>query len=155
MRSSFCISKYLLILGLLTPGFSVVSLQTPTVLAQPVTKIAGDRLYQAARQIIASGSLFAAKSKLQQALKIYQQLGDRQGQYNAQIELARIDYHEAKYQQANSKLRLAQAGNYSIKDGRASTLAGLIALELGNYREALSRLRVGYTNYESTAAAIA
>jgi len=104
----------------------------------------GDRYYESARQIMISGSLFAAKPKLQQAFKIYQGINDRLGQYKCQIQLARIDYKEGKYQQARSKLRLAnQIANYSINDGQAKTLEGLIALEQGNYHEALSRLRVG------------
>jgi len=116
------------------------------VLAQPINKNSqeGDRYYESARQIMASGSLFAAKPKLRQALKIYQKINDLNGQYKCQIQLARIDYKEGKYQQARFKLRLAnQLANYSINNGQAKTLEGLIALELGNYREALSKLRIG------------
>ncbi|MEM8675397.1 MAG: CHAT domain-containing protein [Cyanobacteria bacterium P01_G01_bin.67] len=134
-------------MSLVVTGFTRgICLNSPQVQAQPVnqTKQQADRNYQGAREIIASGSLFAAQAKLQQALKTYQALGDRQGQYNCLLELARIDYKSGKYRQARSKLRLAnQAANYSIRDGQAKTLEGLIALELGDYYEALSHLRVG------------
>ena len=111
--------------------------------AQPANAQTAAREYQAAREAIAAESLFVAIPKLQTALKIYQTLGDRQGQYDCQVELARIDYKQAKYQQAQSKLRLAAPlVNYS-QEGRAETLLGLIALELGDYREALGHLRVG------------
>ena len=107
-------------------------------------KQTADRDYQAARDTIALGSLFVAKPKLQNALKIYQGIGDRQGQYNCLIELARIEYKEANYQQARIKQRQAlQVVNFSSRDGKAKTLAGLIALELGDYQEAASQLRVG------------
>ncbi|MGL5831750.1 MAG: CHAT domain-containing protein, partial [Waterburya sp.] len=72
-------------------------------------------------------------------------LNDQAGQYNCQVELARIDYKSGNYQQAQHKLRLAkQLNNYrDSDDGRETTLLGLIAVELGNYREALSHLNTG------------
>ena len=135
----------MLLLFLVFPCATIdLGLNTKIVLAQPANKQTADREYKAAREAIASGSLFVAKPKLQNALKIYRSLNDRQGQYNCLIELARIDYKQADYQQAKIKQRQAlQAVNYSSSDGRAKTLAGLIALELGDYNEALSHLRVG------------
>ncbi|MGD1922464.1 MAG: CHAT domain-containing protein [Pleurocapsa sp.] len=161
MRSQFFICRYFLFLCLLIPSVAIdiginikisqalqldsTSWRNPSVAqAQLANKQTADRDYQAARDTIALGSLFAAKPKLQNALRIYQQIGDRQGQYNCLIELARIDYKEARYQQAGIKQRQAlQVINYSSRDGRAKTLEGLIALELGDYREAASKLRVG------------
>lgn len=147
MQSRNNTPKYFLLFCLLTPSFAInLSFNTREVLAQPINinKQEGDQYYESGRQIMAAGSLFAAKPKFQQALKIYQEIDDRIGQYNCQIQLARIDYKEGKYQQARSKLRLAnQVANYSTNDGQARTLEGLIALELGNYYEALSKLRVG------------
>ena len=142
MRSRNNLCQYLLLLSLLVPCMIVeLGLDSQTTLAQPANKQQADRNYQSAREIIAQGSLFAAKPKLQQALKTYQTINDRLGQYNCQIELARIDYQEGKYQQARSKLRLAnQAANYRVRDGQARTLSGLIALELGDYHEARSQL---------------
>ncbi|MEL6930704.1 MAG: CHAT domain-containing tetratricopeptide repeat protein [Cyanobacteria bacterium J06600_6] len=117
------------------------------VIAQPANKnkSQAEQDYRSAREMIYSGSLLAARGKLERALKTYQGLNDRQGQYNCQIELARIDYKSAKYQQARSKLRLAeQMANYSYsRDGRAKSLMGLITVELGNYRQALNDLRIG------------
>ena len=145
MRSPYTVCQYLLFLSLVIPNTAIdLAVNIKTVQAQPANKQTADRDYQSAREIIASGSLFAAKPKLQNALKIYQSLGDRQGQYNCLMELARIDYKEADYQLARMKLRQAlQLVNYSSNDGKAKTLEGLIALELGDYQEALSRLRVG------------
>lgn len=147
MRSHFSIFRYLLIGYLFLPGFILdIGFTSKAVIAQPIskTKQQADLDYQSAREIISSGSLFAAKPKLLQALKTYQALNDPEGQFKCQIELARIDYKEGKYQQASSKLRLAnQAANYRLNNGQAKTLSGLIALELGDYREALSHLRVG------------
>lgn len=133
-----------LFLSLLLPCVAVeLGVNSQTTFAQPLNHQQAERNYQSAREIIAQGSLFAAKPKLQQALKIYQTTNDRSGQYNCHIELARIDYREGKYQQARSKLRLAQAANYSAQDGQVKTLLGLIALELGDYHEARSKLQIG------------
>ncbi|MCC0177012.1 CHAT domain-containing protein [Waterburya agarophytonicola K14] len=141
----YSVCRSLLLWCLLIPAITIAMGVNPEVVqAQTASKQTADRDYQAARETIASGSLFAAKPKLHNALKIYQTLGDRTGQYNCLIELARIDYKEANYQQAQIKQRQAlQVVNYSTNDGKAKTLAGLIALELGDYNEALSKLRVG------------
>lgn len=108
-------------------------------------KSQAERDYRTGREIGERGNLLAAKTQLERALKIYQHLGDRLGQYNCQIELARIDYKLAKYTQAQSRLRLAtQVNNYRHRhDGRAKTLQGLIALELGDYRDAVNYLNTG------------
>jgi CHAT domain-containing protein len=119
----------------------------PLVTAQPVAQSLSqaEQDYQAAREMIDFGSLLAAQGKLNQALRTYQALNDQEGQYNCQVELARIDYKSGDYQQAENKLRLAaQLNNYShSRDGRGKTLLGLIAVELGDYREALSYLNIG------------
>ena len=150
MRSPSSLCRYLLVFCLLVPcSFLDNGFNSGVVQAQPVTKITNNKRqadldYQSAREIIASGSLFAAKPKLLQALKTYQALNDAEGQFKCQIELARIDYKEGKYQQARSKLRLANHGaNYHLNNGQVKTLEGLIALELGDYHQALSRLRFG------------
>ena len=141
------LAQSLLLWCLFTSGFSLTTgLVTAPVIAQPgnKNKFEAERDYQSAREMIYSGSLLAARGKLNRALKIYQSLNDKQGQYSCQIELARIDYKSGKYQQAQSKLRLAaQLSNYSNRDGRAKTLLGLIDVELGNYRQAVSQLGVG------------
>ncbi|MEM6614041.1 MAG: CHAT domain-containing tetratricopeptide repeat protein [Cyanobacteria bacterium P01_C01_bin.72] len=119
---------------------------SPTI-AQPISKnkSQADRDYQIARETIHNGGLLAAKNKLNGALRAYQALGDRSGQYNCQIELARIDYKSGKYQQARSQLRLAAQLNHHshLRDGRAKTLLGLIAVELGDYHQALNWLKIG------------
>jgi len=147
MRSQSSLGRYLLVFALFLPcSILDMGLNPRVVEAQPVTKNKrqADLDYKSAREMIAMGSLFAAKPKLQQALKIYQAVNDPEGQFKCQIELARIDYKEGKYQQARSKLRLANHGaNYHLNNGQVKTLEGLIALELGDYREALSRLRFG------------
>ena len=147
MGSQLWIIRYLLVFYLFIPCLILdLGFNPEIVAAQPVSrnKQQADLNYKSAREIIATGSLFAAKPKLQQALKIYQALNDSEGQFKCQIELARIDYKEGKYQQARSKLRLANHGaNYHLNNGQVKTLEGLIALELGDYREALSRLRLG------------
>ena len=124
-----------------------VALVPTAAIAQPANKnkFQAEREYQSAREMIYSGSLLAARGKLERASKIYRNLNDKQGQYDCQVELARIDYKSAKYQQARSKLRLAsQLLNYSHRrDGRAKSLVGLIAVELGNYRQAVSDLKIG------------
>lgn len=145
MRSLNFICRYLLFLGLLIPSITVdMGINLKALQAQPVSKQTADLDYNAAREIISFGSLSAAQPKLLNALKIYQTLGDVTGQYNCLVELARIDYQQADYQQAQIKQRQAlQVVSYNSTDGRAKTLEGLIALELGNYHEALSKLQVG------------
>ncbi|MFM2313652.1 MAG: hypothetical protein RLZZ04_2928, partial [Cyanobacteriota bacterium] len=117
------------------------------VMAQPVeqSQLQAEQDYQAAREMMEFGSLLVAQGKLEQALKTYQALNDQAGQYNCQVELARIDYKSGNYQQAQHKLRLAtQLNHYNDpRDGRGTTLLGLIAVELGDYQEALSYLRIG------------
>ena len=150
MRSPSSLCRYLLVLCLFVPCSLLDNeFNSRAVQAQPITKITNNKRqadldYQSAREIMASGSLFAAKPKLLKALKTYQALNDSEGQFKCQIELARIDYKEGKYQQARSKLRLANHGaNYHLNNGQVKTLEGLIALELGDYHQALSRLRFG------------
>ena len=145
MRSQNNICRYLLCWYLLVPIVTIeLGANIKTVAAQPVNKQTADREYKAARDIIARGNLFAAIPKLQNALRIYKNLNDRPGQYNSLMELARIDYKQADYQQARIKQRQAsQVVGYRSPDGRDKTLEGLIALELGDYFEALSKLRVG------------
>ena len=145
MRSPYSVCRYILLLCLSISHITIdLELNTKIVQAQPVNKQTADCEYKAARETIASGSLFIAKPKLQNALRIYQSLNDRHGQYDCLIELARIDYKQADYRQAGIKQRRAlQAVSYSSRDGKAKTLAGLIALELGDYNEALSHLKVG------------
>ena len=139
---------HFLIIWCLFSCFSIRAIHSIPTIAQPINKnnkSQAERDYQIARGTIDRGNLLAAKSKLKHALKIYQNLDDRTGQYNCRVELARIDYKSAKYIQALSQLRLAsQINNYSHNnDGRAKTLLGLIAVELGDYRDAFSYLRVG------------
>ncbi|MEL6493716.1 MAG: CHAT domain-containing tetratricopeptide repeat protein [Cyanobacteria bacterium J06623_7] len=122
-----------------------IGLNPAIVRAQPVNRTQAEQNYQSARELIHGGSLLAAKSKLLRAAQIYQALNDKIGQYNCQVELARIEYKSAKYQQAVHTLRLAaQLNNHRhLRDGRAKTLSGLIDVELGRYRQALNQLQVG------------
>ncbi|MEL7408483.1 MAG: CHAT domain-containing protein, partial [Cyanobacteria bacterium J06558_2] len=145
MRSQHGVYRFLLILGLSLPCSLVDIDSNPgAVQAQPLTlqQQQAEQAYQQARESIAAGSLFIAKPKLEQALKIYQGLGDRQGEAKCLIELARIDYKSGKYQQARNKLRQVNL-TYNSRDGKAKTLEGLIAVELGDYYEALNHLRLG------------
>ena len=159
MRSqNLRVSQYFLFCCLLTSSIALNSGLNPAIVsAQPASLASAERNYQAAREMIYRGSLLSAKTKLAQAFKTYQTLNNREGQYNCQIELARIQYKSAKYQQASYILRSAvQYNNYShARDGRAKTLSGLVNVELGNYRQALNQLKIGCTNYEYLVRAIA
>lgn len=149
-RNNIC--RYLLLLSLLVPSLTIdFALNTQQVQAQPINKnkqignkpdsMAALRDLKTARQQLYQGSLLSAKTKFQNALRIYQAANDREGQYNSLVGLAKVDYQQANYQSAKSKL--IQVSLYGIQDGQAKTLEGLIALELGNYNQALSKLRVG------------
>lgn len=144
MRSRIDFGQFLLLWCLLISSLIVdFGFDIREVQAQPVsqnTQLA-DRDYEAARLQLSKGSLLTAKTKFENALRIYQAANDQVGEYNSLIGLAKVDYKQANYQSAKSKL--IQISRYGIRDGQATTLEGLIALELGDYNQALSRLRVG------------
>lgn len=144
MRSRNSFGRFLLLWCLLVPSLIVdFGFDIREVQAQPINqnKQLADRDYETARLQLYKGSLLTAKTKFENALRIYQAANDQVGEYNSLIGLAKVDYKQAKYQSAKSKL--IQISRYGIRDGQATTLEGLIALELGDYNQALSRLRVG------------
>ncbi len=87
-------------------------------------------------------SLLTAKTKFQQAIKLYQEINDREGQVNCWVGLARVDYSLGNYRGAQDKLRTATRLGDN-RNGRLLSLRGLISLELGDYRGALGDLRNG------------
>lgn len=157
MRSQNNAWRYLLFLCLLVvPSLTIdvglnIGLNIKQLQAQGINKnqqtgnkpngMAALRDLETGRQQLYQGSLLTAKTKFQNALRIYQGANDREGQYKALVGLAKVDYQQANYQSAKSKL--IQLSSFGIRDGQATTLEGLISLELGDYNKALSRLRVG------------
>ncbi|GAB4530333.1 MAG: CHAT domain-containing protein [Pleurocapsa sp.] len=101
-----------------------------------------ERYYQEARFQLEQSSLLAAKIKFEQALQIYQAINDASGKQNCLIGLARVDYELGNYRGAQTKLQQAQILN-SDRNGRLLSLKGLIFIELGDYKQALSNLRTG------------
>lgn len=105
-------------------------------------KIEADRHLNTAKFQLQQSSLLAAKTKFQQAIKLYQDLKDTEGQVNCWAGLAKVDYLLGNYRGAQDKLRTAVriGGN---NNGELLSLRGLISLELGDYRGALGDLRTG------------
>ena len=105
-------------------------------------KIEADRHLNTANFQLQQSSLLAAKTKFQQAIKLYQDLNDTEGQVNCWAGLAKVDYSLGNYRGAQDKLRTAVriGGN---NNGELLSLRGLISLELGDYRGALGDLRTG------------
>ncbi len=101
MRSQSLVCRYLLFLCLVIPSVAIdVRINIKAVQAQLANKQIADRDYQAARDTIALGSLFAAKPKLQNALRIYQGVGDRVGEAKALSELGAIEMKQKDYKSA-------------------------------------------------------
>ncbi len=105
-------------------------------------KIEADKHLAAARFQLQESSLLGAKTKFQQAIKLYQDLNDTEGQVNCWVGLAWVDYSLGNYRGAQDKLRTGvRLGDN--RNGRLLSLRGLISLELGDYRGALGDLRTG------------
>ena len=105
-------------------------------------KTEADKHLETARFQLQQSSLLAAKTKFQQALKLYQDINDTEGQVNSWVGLARVDYSLGNYRGAQDKLGTAvRIGDN--RNGRLLSLRGLISLELGDYRGALGDLRNG------------
>ena len=141
------IVKYFFWLGLLT-SVATISAIDPTnsiVLAQPQSSNSteAERYLESARFQLEQGSLLAAKSNFQQALRLYQASNNLAGQQDCTISLARIDYQEANYLQALDKLRQAERLIPGERNGLLLSTRGLVYLELGDYREAVSNLQWG------------
>ena len=132
---------------LLTTSIWGIDFTTKTIDIAPAQavdsrKLEADRHLTAARFQLQQSSLLAAKTKFQQALKLYQDLRDTEGQVSCWVGLARVDYSLGNYRGAQNKLRTAvRLGNN--RNGRLLSLRGLISLELGDYRGALGDLRTG------------
>lgn len=105
-------------------------------------KTKADKHLETANFQLQQNSLLTAKTEFQQAIKLYQDINDREGQVNCWVGLARVDYLLGNYVGAQDKLRTAgRLGDH--RNGRLLSLRGLISLELGDYRGALGDLRSG------------
>lgn len=115
------------------------------VLAQSLNnqKQSADNYLTQGQTELERGNLLTAKSNFQQALNIYQMIQDHLGQRDCWIGLAKIDYQETRYNQALSNLSQAERYNSETNNGQILTTKGLIYLEIGNYRQAISNLRTG------------
>jgi CHAT domain-containing protein len=82
-----------------------------------------------------------AQLALENALRIYQSISDRQGQKLALVRLAQVSYRQAEYLKVEEYLRQAERLPNRELEGAILSLKGLIQLELGNYTQALQNLR--------------
>ena len=114
------------------------------LVAQPIDnrQIEANRYYQEARFLLQQNSLLVAKTKFEQAIRIYQTINDGAGRQNCLIGLARIDYELGNYRGAQIKLQQAER-LASDRNGRLLSLRGLIFIELGDYRQASQNLKTG------------
>jgi CHAT domain-containing protein/tetratricopeptide (TPR) repeat protein len=144
MQNKF-ISPLLGICLIFTTTISIISQHNYSVLAQPQNpqKQEADRYLIQAQAELEQGNFLTAKSHFQQALNIYQMIQDPVGQKDCFIGLAKIDYQEARYNQALSYLQQAERYNSEPHDGQLSTTKGLVYLELGDYYEAVTNLKIG------------
>jgi CHAT domain-containing protein len=100
-------------------------------------KTQADQLYQEAEFHLKSNMFQAAQFKLEQALNLYQQLGDTTKQKDVLTSLGVAIAGQTYYQEALRYLQQAEAiaGNTS-QQGRVWTEQGFVYLELGEYRQA-------------------
>lgn len=118
------------------------SLASSTIMAQTAQHQEAEQQLFQGRDTLDRGSLEVAKGKFSQALKMYQTLQDKEGQVNALVGLARIEYQQARYSQALVTLRKAQTLSRQ-PNGELLAARGSVNLELGDYRDALQDLRQG------------
>jgi CHAT domain-containing protein/predicted negative regulator of RcsB-dependent stress response len=144
MQNKF-ISPLLGICLIFTNTISIISQHNYSVLAQPqnLQKQEADRYLIQAQTELEQGNLLTAKGDFQQALNIYQVIQDSVGQKDCLIGLAKIDYQETRYNQALSNLQQAERYNSEPNDGQLLTTKGLVYLELGDYYEAVTNLKIG------------
>jgi CHAT domain-containing protein/predicted negative regulator of RcsB-dependent stress response len=144
MQNKF-ISQLLGIYLIFTPTIYFIAQHNYPALAQPQNfqKQEADRYLIQAQAELEQGNLLTAKGNFQQALNIYQMIQDAVGQKDCFIGLAKIDYQEARYNQALNYLQQAERFNSEPHDGQLSTTKGLVYLELGNYYQAVSNLEIG------------
>ena len=132
-----CLFMSTLTVAWLTPTNDVAQAQ-----AIDSRKLEADRYYEAGRDRLQRSNLLTAKTEFQKALRIYQTIRDTAGQRNSVVGLAQVDYKLGNYQGARAKLR--QTARYGVdRDGKVSSLQGLIELELGDYRAAAQLLQMG------------
>ncbi|MGL5877343.1 MAG: CHAT domain-containing protein [Xenococcaceae cyanobacterium] len=101
-----------------------------------------DNLYRAGINSLATERLLVAKGELERALQLYQNLNDKEGQFNTAIALGEVYYRQGEFQQARQILERIESisGNFP-QQGRLWTTKGLVYLETGAYRQAIVALQ--------------
>jgi CHAT domain-containing protein len=122
---------------------------TVTVATQPLIAVSAEaRSTQAAEllkevnRLLEQSQFLVAQQAADRLARLYRELGEAKGQQQALILLGTAFYRQGDYQQAAQVLR--QAENLSAdtqQRGHLQTLQGLIALEMGNYRQAVQTFK--------------
>jgi len=131
------------VVGVLSPVVSMNVLNVPQVLAQTPDerKAEADRLYQQGIQQVKAGGFQEALQSFQQALKTYQQIGDRFGEANSLGNLGNTYTSLGQYQKAIEfhNQALAIDREISNREGEADSLGNLgnAYTILGQYQKAI------------------
>ncbi len=113
------------------------------VQSQNLTSSQTEQLLKQAAFFVKSNQLLAAQTKLEQALTLALASKDFESQKDALTSLGIVNYRQGRYIQAREFLQRSQSipGNASQK-GKLSSVEGLIYLELGEYRQALTSFSI-------------
>jgi CHAT domain-containing protein/tetratricopeptide (TPR) repeat protein len=106
-------------------------------------KVKAEAIYKDAQNLINTNSYLAASQQLQQALKLYQQIGDKTGESETLITLGFVSYRQENYRDALNWLQQAEfkiSGNTNHRTRLAIT-QGLVYIELGEFRQGLNLLK--------------
>ncbi|WP_009633852.1 CHAT domain-containing protein [Synechocystis sp. PCC 7509] len=113
------------------------------VQSQNLTSSQTEQLLKQAAFFVESNQLLAAQTKLEQALRLALEDKDFERQKDALTSLGGVYYRQGRYVQATEFLQRSQSipGNASQK-GKLSSAQGLVYLELGEYRQALTSFQL-------------
>ncbi len=115
----------------------------PKVQSQSLTGSQTEQLLKQAAFFVESNQLLAAQTKLEQALRVALELKDLKSQKDALTSLGVVYYRQGRYVQAMDFLRRSEAiPSNSIQKGKLSSVQGLVYLELGEYRQALTSFQL-------------
>ncbi|BAZ03772.1 CHAT domain-containing protein [Calothrix sp. NIES-3974] len=107
-------------------------------------------------ELMEKNVFLAAQGELEQALKIYTQNGDKQGQTEALIQLATLNFYQEKFWQAQQFINQAESTidrtSNNQQRQRLLTIQGLISLETGEYLKGLNYLQRAETGIRDIAA---
>jgi CHAT domain-containing protein/Tfp pilus assembly protein PilF len=128
----FCISSV----------FTIPNLIELPIQAQSQNTSQAKQLLEQAAFFVQSNQLLAAQTKLEQALRVALENKDFKEQKDALTSLGIVYYRQGRYIQAMEFLQRSQSISGDVsQNGKLLSSQGLVALELGDYRQALTNFQ--------------